>query len=93
MPLSTHIRTWNDGADCVLDKADDQDTYVCRFDRLVKDPENESKRILSFLGLPDGETFVPTVTKAVDFSDEELTLIQTQTNERWQRIRELPIHP
>ncbi len=73
--LEEHIENWCSCIDCILQYADDPNTYICQFGRLLRDSENESKKILDFLQVGNGEPFQPNQTKTIGFSQEERELI------------------
>lgn len=77
--LNYYIKTWLDCADLILDYADDENTYVCYFERLVDNPVKESENIFNFLQIPGGSLFQPREVKTVGFSDDERELIYKKT--------------
>jgi len=77
--LEYYIESWCDCAQLILDFADDKDTYICSFEKLVNDSREESKRILDFLELSGGEPFQPKEVKKIGFTDEERGYILYKT--------------
>jgi hypothetical protein len=80
--LDEHVADWCAGADAVLEFVAAPDVYVCSFQRLTAEPEAESRRLAAFLGLDDFQPFVTKPTKEANFSEEELTLVASKTEER-----------
>lgn len=73
--LEEHIENWCSCIDCILLYTDDPNTYICQFGKLLKDSEDESKKILDFLKVSKGKQFQPKQTKTIGFSQEERELI------------------
>lgn len=73
--LEEHVENWCSCVDCILRYADDPDTYICQYGRLINEPERESRRIFDFLDLHNGKLFQPRNTKTVQFSEQERLLI------------------
>jgi hypothetical protein len=81
--LQDCIRIWRDNALLVLDRRAEPNTYVCRFEALVTEPETESRRVADFLGFTVAESFVPQRTKQAAFTESEVRMIFDAT--RWER--------
>lgn len=86
--LEFYIENWCDCADIIIDYADDNNTCICSFETLVKNPENESGRIFDFLNISRGEPFQPQEVKTVGFSDDERDLIQSKTKNHVLMLKE-----
>lgn len=84
--IESHIETWCECADLILEYADDEYTYVCYFERLVNNPEIESEKIFNFLQISDGKPFQPREVKTVDFGDDERDLIRKKTKSRLEAL-------
>jgi hypothetical protein len=80
--VEEYIENWCSCADLILQYRSDPNTYIVQFGRLVNDPENESRRILGFLNVREGDSFQPRQTKEIGFSNEErekiLRIVQPQ---------------
>jgi hypothetical protein len=77
--LEYYIESWCDCAQLILDFADEKNTYTCSFETLVSEPGEESRRILDFLEIPNGEPFQPKEVKTVGFTAEESAHILQKT--------------
>lgn len=86
--LEYYIQTWLDCADLILDHANDDNSYVCYFERLVDKPELESENIFRFLKISNGTPFQPREVKTVGFSDDEQNLIREKTESRLDMLTE-----
>jgi len=69
--IEEHQENWSSCADLVLKYCSDPNTYIVQFERLVNDPENESRRIFDFLKIRKGNSFQPRQTKEIGFNNEE----------------------
>jgi len=78
--LEESIQIWNDNARIISEYQAMPNTYLCKFELLISDPE-ESKRITDFLGVKLNAVFDPHPTKKVNFPDEEESLILEGTKE------------
>ena len=87
-PLDTHIETWCECADLILEYADDIGSYVCSFERLVDNPDSESERISDFLELSGGKTFQPRPVKKVQFDSEQKVHIEKKTRPQIDKLSE-----
>lgn len=80
--IEEYMENWCSCVDLISQYNTDPQTYIVQFGRLVSDPENESRRILGFLGVRGGSSFQPRQTKGIGFSNEErekiLRGVQTQ---------------
>ena len=74
--LEEYIENWCACAELISTHADAKNVYVVQFGRLVRDADNESKRILDFLGLPIESPFQPRRTHEIGFSKEDRKKIQ-----------------
>jgi len=86
--LAEHVDAWCASTDCVLQYANDPNTYICQFNRLVSEPELESKRICDFLEIPISIPFRPHPTHPVELSDREVEFILSESKERIEALRE-----
>lgn len=80
--VEEHTENWCSCADLILQYCSDPEAYIVQFGRLVRDPEIESRRVLDFLNIPNGNSFQPKQTKETGFSDAEkekiLSMVQPQ---------------
>jgi len=90
--LREHIEVWCACADLGLKVYGDPDVYVCGFERLVGEPEEESGRIFEFLGMGSGVVFEPRGTKEVGFREEERELILSRVKDRLEMLHQCNIH-
>lgn len=86
--LDEHIDNWCACTELALRYADDPRAYLCSFERLVAEPEAESRHIFAFLGLRGGPSFQPHPVKEVGFSDEERARIRARTQPLVDALRE-----
>ena len=75
------IINWCDCAALIQKYESWKQVYVCRFERLVTHPEEESGRIRNFLSIGGGPPFKPKRTKVSDFSDKEQKHILDKTKQ------------
>jgi len=68
--LDEYIENWCSCADLISKYISDPNTYIVRYDKIIDDPENESKRIFNFLKI-SGNSFQPRPTKEIGFSKKE----------------------
>ena len=85
--LEDGIAIWSGAAQVAFDHVHDPQAYVCLFERLVGDPEAESRRVFRFLGLRGGRPFPPRPTKMVEFPEAALSTIREATSDLHQRLR------
>jgi len=85
--LDTYIQTWCDSADLILEYADDKNSYICSFEKLVDNPKEESFKIFDFLQLKDGKIFQPRAVKNIKFDDEQRELIEEGTKDHMDKLR------
>jgi hypothetical protein len=80
--IEEYKENWSSCVDLILKYCSDPNTYIVQFGRLIKEPENESRRIFDFLNIRKGNSFEPRQTKDVGFSNEEqekiLRMVQPQ---------------
>lgn len=69
--IDEYIDNWCSCANLILHYCTDPNTYIVQYGCLINDPENESRRILSFLKINKGYPFQPRQTKDIGFSSEE----------------------
>ncbi len=69
--IDEYAENWSSCANLILRYRSDPNTYIVRFEQLVDDSTNESKRILHFLNLNGGKPFSPSPTKETGFSHED----------------------
>lgn len=79
--LEEDIGRWRRAAAVVAEYASRPDTLLCRFEELVRHPDEESARVLDFLGVENGTPFQPQPTKEVAFSAETMQLIMEETDQ------------
>ncbi len=89
LPLETLIDTWSAAAEVAVALHQDPNVYLCRFERLITQPERESQKIRRFLGLQEGPAFATKPTKEPGFTPEERDHLVRATRESW--IRLLPV--
>ena len=77
--LDEHTENWVASAEAILALAGEPGVYVCSFERLTADPEEESRRLGAFLGIDSPVTFEPRPTKDPAFSPEQLDAIRART--------------
>ena len=77
--LEECIDTWMVNADIICEYASDSNVYICRFERLIKNAVDESRRITNFLSIRDADPFVPKQTSIPAFSNNERELILRKT--------------
>jgi hypothetical protein len=80
------IAIWCAGAELALRFTDDPGAYLCRFERLVGEPEVESRRIGAFLGIRVGHAFQPRPTKVVGFGEGECEQVRRATTGLHERL-------
>lgn len=80
--IEEYIENWCSSVDLILNIKTDPNTHIVQYGRLVNDPENESGKILDFLGINNGNSFQPRQTKEIGFSNAEqetiLRMVQPQ---------------
>jgi hypothetical protein len=80
--VEKHTENWCSCAALILKHCSDPNIYIVQFGRLINDPQNESRRILDFLGIRKGNSFQPLQTKEIGFSNKErekiLHIVQPQ---------------
>jgi len=69
--LDEYIENWCSCADIILQYSTDPNTYIVQFGRLINNPKNESRRILDFLNIRNGNTFQARQTNEIGFSQQE----------------------
>ena len=69
--IEEYAQNWCSCADLILQYWSDPRTCIVQWERLMNDPETESKRILAFLHVRKGEVFQPRQTKDIGFNREE----------------------
>lgn len=79
--LDQCIKIWKDCAQLAYDYAASGKTYVCIFERLISEPEEESRRIFNFLSIRGSHHFQPKPTKTHGFTKAEKELIHKETKE------------
>lgn len=77
--LEEYIENWCACTDEMLQYVEDPNAYFCSFERLVGEPEEETRRLCDFLEIEQEKPFVPKETKEVSFSDREIALIEEKT--------------
>lgn len=87
-PIDTHIENWCECADLILKYEDDSGSYVCSFERLVDNPDSESKRIFDFLELSGGKSFQPRPVKTIQFDEEQRVYIEKKTKPQIEKLSE-----
>lgn len=85
--LEEHTSNWCACAEIVLQYCLDSRSHVVSFERLMKDPLNESRQIADFLGLQNATAFVPQPTKEVGFDKEEEERILSVARPLLDRLR------
>jgi len=73
------IRNWKACAGLACEYAPDPNVYVCMFDKLIGEPEEESRRIFDFLSINSRNYFQPKPTKTPGFTEEEKEFILRET--------------
>lgn len=87
--LEECIDTWNTNADIICDYVSDSNVYVCRFERLIANPVDESHRLNKFLSISEAEPFMPRETSTTAFSDKERELIIRKTQLQRERLAQI----
>lgn len=87
--LDEYIENWCTCVDIMLQYAHGHHTYICQFERLVEDPQNESRRLLEFLHLSQHEAFQPQATQTIHFSETERDFILSKTSSQ---VEALNVH-
>jgi hypothetical protein len=77
--LKTCISIWKANANLLLDYVEAPHAYICKFERLISEPDNESRAIYAFLGLKTKYSFMPKPTKKVMFLEHEEKQILEET--------------
>ena len=86
--LEEYIENWCACAELVSTYTDVEKVYVVQFGRLVRDADNESKRILDFLGLRMETPFQPRRTHEIGFGSNDLEKIQQSTAPYLENLRQ-----
>jgi hypothetical protein len=73
------IQNWCDCAELAYQNAGDSSVYICMFERLISEPEEESRRIFDFLSINSNNYFQPKPTKKPGFSTDDTELILRET--------------
>ena len=73
------VENWCECAALIQQYESANQVYVCRFERLVDRPEEESLRIRKFMSIGAGLPFEPKKTKVCGFNDEEQKYISDRT--------------
>jgi hypothetical protein len=73
------IQIWKNCVELAHENYDDPNWYICSFERLVKEPKEESCRILRFISSKSSTFFIPKTTDKSRFSDEEKNYILQET--------------
>lgn len=84
--LEECIDTWKANADIICEYASDSNVYICRFERLIANAVDESRRINKFLSIREAEPFVPKQTSTPAFSNKERELILSKTQPQRERL-------
>jgi len=80
------IKIWRACIELIQEYASDHDVYICQFERLINDPEDESHRIFDFLSIRGNQIFQPKQTKVPGFSDSDRKLIERETRSLWEQV-------
>lgn len=73
------IKIWNDSAMLASKYRGAKNAYICEFEKLVADPEKESKEISRFLGISFNQLFSPNSTASIGFDQTEQRYILNAT--------------
>ena len=79
LSLPDCVDIWRSNARLIHQHRCKERVYICRFEELVADPNNESRRILKALGLAPGRPFQPVKTTSPEFTPSELDQILKAT--------------
>ena len=82
------IVIWKKTNQFVSTIAQKENVYVCQFEKLVEQPEQESKRIASFLQIDNWDPFQPRETAEVTLSPDESCRVWEETRSCRQRLAE-----
>lgn len=84
--IEQHIRTWTAIAELIEKQHSRPDVYVCRYERLIENPEAESRRICDFLEIAYADPFSAKKGKDHKFSEAQLVEIREATDPLWDRL-------
>ena len=88
------IKTWNDSAILASKFRGSKNVYVCEFERLVADPQKESKKILHFLNISNGNVFTAKKTAVICFDRAKQQYILDATKDARKKLYSSdPIEP
>jgi hypothetical protein len=87
MPLEDCVRTWNKCGQVILANAHLPNTYVCHFNQLVRQPQEESQKIGRFLEIGSLSPFNPRPYSKEKFPEEERRYILDETCDTVNRLR------
>ena len=73
------VLIWQACAELACEYASEPNTYICLFDKLIREPEEESRRIFNFLSINSTNFFKPKPTKTPGFNEEEKNYILRET--------------
>ncbi len=91
LSLEEHVETWCSSVESILKYADDPNTYICQFGRLVSEPEKESKQICDFLEIPASNLFRPRPTHSVELAHKEAEFVLSRSKRHLEMLRECGI--
>jgi len=77
--IEESVKNWKACAELACEYASDPNVYICMFDKLIGEPEEESRRIFEFLSISSRNYFQPRPTKTPGFSDDEKDFILRET--------------
>ena len=89
--IKDYVDNWCSCVDIAMQYRSDPQTYIVQFGRLIKDSENESKRIFEFLNIHNGITFTPRTTKENNFADEDKKAIMIEVKPYLDKLKAIGI--
>lgn len=89
LPLDVHIETWCACANLIRKSAKGPNVYICSFERLIKEPAEESQRIANFLENRLQVPFQPRPTRMPDFNEETRSYIEQRVEAHLEAISHL----
>jgi hypothetical protein len=84
--LEEHLKNWMKCAELLVAQRERVDVHLCCYDRLVAEPQSESKALCEFLGLRSQQPFTPQPARVIAFTPDELAMIRGATGELWREL-------
>jgi hypothetical protein len=89
--IKDYVDNWCSCVDIAVQYRSDPQTYTVQFGRLIKDSENESKKIFEFLNIRNGIIFQPRITKENNFAEEDKKAIMVQVKPYLEKLKSIGI--